>query len=65
MVAKKGPFSKITIPVADSSGREGKLMPSEVVNVSSLEAFKARLDGAVSNLVWREVSLPIAGGGWN
>jgi len=30
----------------------------------SLEAFKARLDGAVSNLVQREVSLPIAGG-WN
>ena len=30
----------------------------------TLEALKARLDGAVSNLVWREVSLPIAGG-WN
>ena len=29
-----------------------------------LEALKARLDGAVSNLVYREVSLPIAGG-WN
>jgi len=27
----------------------------------SLEAFKARLDGAVSNLVCWEVSLPIAG----
>jgi len=24
--------------------------------------FKARLDGALSNLVWWEVSLPIAGG---
>jgi len=31
---------------------------------SSLEAFKARLDGALSNLVYREVSLPRAGG-WN
>ena len=29
-----------------------------------LQACKARLDGALSNLVWWEVSLPIAGG-WN
>jgi len=34
------------------------------VNAPSLAAFKARLDGALSNLVWREVPLPIAGG-WN
>ena len=34
------------------------------VDASSLAAFKARLDGAVSNLVQREVSLHIAGG-WN
>jgi len=27
----------------------------------SLEALKTRLDEALSNLVWREVSLPIAG----
>ena len=26
-------------------------LPSEVVNAPSLEAFKARLDGALSNLV--------------
>ena len=39
-------------------------MPREVVNALSLEAFKARLDGAVSNLVRWEVSLPILGG-WN
>jgi len=32
------------------------------VDVPSLEALKARLDGALSNLVYREVSLPIAGG---
>jgi len=31
------------------------------VDAPSLEAFKARLAGAVSNLVLREVSLPIAG----
>ena len=35
-------------------------MPSEAVDAPSLEAFKARLDGALSNLVL--VSLPIAGG---
>ena len=39
-------------------------LPSEVINAPFLEAFKARLDGTASNLVWWEVSLPIAGG-WN
>lgn len=39
-------------------------LPSEAVDAPSLEALKARLGGAVSNLVQREVSLPIAGG-WN
>ena len=34
----------------------------EDVNVPSLEALKARLYEAVSNLVKREMSLPIAGG---
>ena len=34
----------------------------EVVDAPSLEAFKARLDGALSNLVWSEMSLPIAEG---
>ena len=32
----------------------------EAVDVPSLEAFKARLDGAVSSLVWWLASLPIA-----
>jgi len=32
----------------------------EIVDPFSLEAFKARLDGVVSNLVWWEASLPIA-----
>ena len=36
--------------------------PREVVDAPSLEAFKARLDGAVSNLVQWELSLPIEGG---
>jgi len=35
-----------------------------VVDAPSLEALKARLDGAVSNLAEREVTLPIAGS-WN
>jgi len=34
------------------------------VNVLSLEAFKAWLDGAVSNLVSWEAPLPVARG-WN
>ena len=34
----------------------------EAVYAPSLKAFKARLDGALSNLIQREVSLPIAGG---
>jgi len=38
--------------------------PREVVDAPSLEVFKVRLDGALSNLVYWEVSLPIAEG-WN
>ena len=37
-------------------------MPKEVVDAPSLEAFKARLDVALSNLVWWLVTLHIAGG---
>lgn len=37
---------------------------SEVVDVPSLEASQARLDGALSSVVRWEVSLPIAGD-WN
>ena len=37
-------------------------LPREVVDAPSLEGFKARLDGALSNLVWWKVSLPMAGG---
>jgi len=44
--------------------RHWNRLPSEAVDAPSLEALKARLDGAVSNLVQRELSLPIAGG-WN
>jgi len=36
-------------------------LPREVVAVPSLAVFKARLDGALSNLVWWKVSLPMAG----
>jgi len=37
-------------------------LPREAVDAPSLEAFKARLDGALSNLVWWKVSLLMAGG---
>jgi len=37
-------------------------LPKEVVDAPSLEAFKARLDGALSSPVRGEVSLSIAGG---
>ncbi|PIK74906.1 hypothetical protein CQW31_30225 [Pseudomonas sp. 382] len=37
-------------------------LPREAVAAPSLEGFKARLEGAWSNLVWWEVSLPRAGG---
>ena len=37
-------------------------LPREVVDAPSLEAFKARLDVALSSLVWWLVTLHIAGG---
>jgi len=37
-------------------------LPREAVAAPSLELFKARLDGALSNLVWWKMSLPVAGG---
>ena len=42
--------------------RHWNTLPREVVDALSLEIFKARLDGALSNLVEREMTLPIAGG---
>jgi len=37
-------------------------LPREVVNAPSLETFKVRLDGALSNLLQLKVSLLTAGG---
>jgi len=37
-------------------------LPIEAVDAPSLEVFKARLDGALSNLIQWEVSLPLARG---
>jgi len=37
-------------------------LPREVVDAPSLETFKARLDGALSNLIWLKMLLLIAGG---
>jgi len=39
-------------------------LPREAVAAPSLAVLKARLDGALSNLVWWEMSLLMAGG-WN
>jgi len=36
-------------------------LPREVVAAPSLVVFKPRLDGALSNMVWWKVSLPMAG----
>jgi len=37
-------------------------LPREAVAAPSLALFKARLDGALSNLVWWKMSLLLAGG---
>ena len=37
-------------------------LPREAVAAPSLAGFKARLDGALSKLVWWKMSLPMAGG---
>ena len=37
-------------------------LPKEVVNASSLEAFKSRLDVALGSLVWWLATLHLAGG---
>ena len=42
--------------------RHRNRFPREVVDATSLEVFKTRLDGALSNLVYWQVSLPMAGG---
>jgi len=36
-------------------------LPREVVEASSLETLKVRLDGALSNLIWLKMSLLTAG----
>jgi len=36
-------------------------LPREAVDYPSLEVFKARLGGALSNLVWWKMSLLMAG----
>ncbi|KAK4829992.1 hypothetical protein QYF61_008162 [Mycteria americana] len=42
--------------------RHWNRLPREAVDAPSLEVFKARLDGALSNLIQRKVSLGMAGG---
>jgi len=42
--------------------RHWNRLPRQVVTAPSLEVFKARLDGALSNLGWWKMSLVVAGG---
>ena len=42
-------------------GEKLERLPSKVVNAPSLEAFRARLDGILSSLVYWELFLPRAG----
>jgi len=37
------------------------MLPREVADAPSLEAFKVRLDGALSNLIWLKMTLLVAG----
>jgi len=37
-------------------------LPGEVIEAPSLETFKARLSGALRNLIWLKISLLTAGG---
>jgi len=41
--------------------RQWNGLPREAVDPPFLAVFKARLDGALSNLVWRKMSLLMAG----
>jgi len=43
-------------------GKHWNGLPGEVVEAPSLETFKARLDGALSDLIELKVSLLTAGG---
>lgn len=45
-----------------SQPRLSRLLSRETVDAPYLQMFKYRLDGALSKLVWREVSLSMAGG---
>jgi len=42
--------------------RHWNILPRDAVDDLSLAVFKARLDGALSNLEWWKVSVPMAGG---
>jgi len=42
--------------------KEWNRLPGEAVDAPSMEVFKAKLDGALSNMVLWKVSLLLAGG---
>ena len=49
-------------PLARGEAKLQRLVPREAVAAPSLSVFQARLDGALSSLVWRKVPLLMAGG---
>jgi len=49
-------------PIRVRMVRQWNRLSRETVDVPLLEVFKARLDGAMSNLVWLKMFLSMAGG---
>ena len=66
------PLSDVVLKLKDTDSRKSRFpakvvghwtrLPREAVDAPSLEVFKVRLDGALSDLISQEMSLPMAGG---
>ena len=54
----------VNLHILYSEGGKAGWLPGDNVNAPSLEAFKARLDGALGSLSWWVAALPMAGD-WN
>ena len=56
------PPKQLTVAKSINSVKTYNMLPSDVVDAPSLEAFKARLDVAFGSLVWWLATLHIVGG---